>query len=83
MFKVQCTHNPVRATPMPKFFVLDIVSYHFICSQCCGTLTIFFRIRILGSLILDYGSRSGWPIIYGSGSYLAIFEVIDKIMLSN
>jgi hypothetical protein len=39
----------------------------------------FPDLRICGSVIPNYGSGSGRPIYYGSGSYLDIFVAIKKI----
>jgi hypothetical protein len=51
-------------------------------------LKYFLRIRIRGSLILNYGSGSWRPVSYESGSiiydnYLDIFVAIENKMLSN
>jgi hypothetical protein len=60
---------------------------HTICFASKAVLWIrqyFLRIRIRGSVILNKGSGSGSPIIYGSESYLAtIFMAIEKILLTN
>ncbi len=46
-----------------------------------GDCTNFFRILILGSVILNYESRSEYrrPINYGSGSYPDIIVATDKV----
>jgi hypothetical protein len=48
--------------------------------QCRGSLNIFFWIQICGSVIRNYGSRSGsWRSINDvAGSYLDIFVAIEN-----
>ncbi len=51
--------------------------------QCCESILIskFFGIRILVSVMLNYGSGSRMPVNNGTGSYVDVFVVIDIIIV--
>jgi hypothetical protein len=66
----------------PTSFDLAIKSSHLSWSQCCRSVDrkYFFWIRIRRSVILNYGSGSGRPIIVvPSGSYLTSFSIFCSL----